>query len=76
MASANEIMAGFSSRHKSKTKRRNIDAEVKAAKVEVLQIAVNRLREQIRAEAMPEAFNRGHYAAITEIEKIIMEINA
>ena len=68
MASANEIMAGFSSRHSPPRKRINWKKELQQQRNRVLDEAIDRLRQKIKSEGLPEQWRRGHYAAITELE--------
>ena len=68
MPSANEIMAGFKSRHSQKKKRTNWKLELKLERERVIDEAINRIRTKLRSEKLPESFKRGHYAAITELE--------
>lgn len=68
MASANEIMAGFSSRHTKPKKRTNWKKELMLERNRVIDEAIERIRSKLRSEQVPESFKRGHYAAITELE--------
>ena len=68
MPSANEIMAGFKSRHSTPKKRTNWKKELKLERERVINEAIERIRTKLRCENLPESFNRGHYAAITELE--------
>lgn len=68
MPSANEIMAGFKSRHSQPKKRTNWKQELKNERNKVIDEAIERIRAKIRSESLPESFKRGHYAAITELE--------
>jgi hypothetical protein len=68
MPSANEIMAGFKSRHALPKKRTNWKREIRLERNRVLDEAIERIRYKLRSEQLPEAFKRGHYAAITELE--------
>lgn len=68
MPSANEIMAGFKSRHSQTKKRTNWKQELKNERNKVIDEAIERIRAKLRSEQLPESFKRGHYAAITELE--------
>lgn len=68
MSSANEIMAGFKSRHSQPKKRTNWKMEIKKERNKVIDEAIRRIKEKLRSEHLPESFKRGHYAAITELE--------
>lgn len=68
MASANEFMAGFKARHATPKKRTNWKKELKAERNRVLDEAIERIKDKLRSEMIPESFKRGHYAAITELE--------
>lgn len=68
MPSANEIMAGFKSRHSKPRKRTNWKLELKLERERVIDEAIARIREKLRSEQLPESFKRGHYSAITELE--------
>ncbi|AUR96178.1 hypothetical protein NVP1216O_50 [Vibrio phage 1.216.O._10N.222.55.C12] len=68
MPSANEIMAGFKSRHSTPRKRTNWKKELKLERERVIDEAIERIRTKLRSEKLPESFKRGHYAAITELE--------
>lgn len=74
MPSANEIMAGFKSRHASPKKRTNWKLELKLERERVIDEAIERLRDKLRSERVPESFKRGHYAAITELELMKSEV--
>ena len=68
MPSANEIMAGFKSRHATKQNRTNWKRELKLERNRVLDEAIAMIRDEIKKEMIPEQFKRGHYAAITKLE--------
>lgn len=74
MPSANEIMAGFKSRHSQPKKRTNWKLELKLERERVIDEAIERLRDKLRSENLPESFKRGHYAAITELELMKSEV--
>lgn len=74
MPSANEIMAGFKSRHSKPKKRTNWKQELKLERERVIDEAIERIRDKLRAEKLPESFKRGHYAAITELELMKSEV--
>ena len=74
MPSANEFMAGFKSRHSQPKKRTNWKLELKLERERVIDEAIERLREKLRSEKVPESFKRGHYAAITELELMRGEV--
>ena len=53
----------------SKSKPRiNWKKEIKAERSKVIDEAIQKIRDELRKESMPEAFKRGHYAAITTLE--------
>jgi len=53
----------------SKRKPRiNWKKELKAERCNVINEAIQLMRDELRKESMPEAFKRGHYAAITKLE--------
>ena len=68
MPSAGEFMAGFKSRHSQPKKRTNWKKELKLERDRVIDEAIERIRDKLRSERLPESFKRGHYAAITELE--------
>lgn len=74
MPSANEIMTGFKSRHSKPKKRTNWKLELKLERERVIDEAIERIRRKIKSEKLPESFNRGHYAAITELELMKSEV--
>lgn len=74
MPSANEIMAGFKSRHSKPKKRTNWKLELKLERESVINEAIERIRSKVRSEHLPESFKRGHYAAITELELMKEEV--
>lgn len=68
MPSANQIMAGFKSRHATPKKLTNWKKEIAEERNRVLDEAIDRIRIKLKSDKVPEQFKRGHYAAITELE--------
>lgn len=66
---------GFKSRHSQPKKRTNWKKELKLEREMVIDEAIERLRDKLRSENLPESFKRGHYAAITELELMKSENN-
>ena len=48
--------------------RINWKKELKLERNRVIDEAIQLMRDELRKEAMPEAFKRGHYSAITKLE--------
>lgn len=75
MPSADGFMSSFKARHATKPKRTNWKLEVKKERCRVIGEAIQLMRDELRKESMPEAFKRGHYAAITKLEIMKDEVN-